>query len=97
MRLLFRPTRNVSMYDGRDACNSDGWEVKEVSVDDQSINSTHVEYLLMGLKPFTDYAVYVKTYTIRSTLQGADKGGQSALHYFVTMPTSKLLIAAYIY
>lgn len=85
----YRPSRNVSMYDGRDACNSDGWQVKEVSIGDDSLNSTHIEYLLLDLKPFTDYAVHVKTYTLRSSIQGADKGGQTTLHYFTTIPASK--------
>lgn len=38
--------------------------------------------ILSGLKPFTQYAYYIKTYTISTEKSGA----QSALHYFTTLP-----------
>ncbi|XP_067209270.1 insulin-like receptor isoform X2 [Linepithema humile] len=84
------PNRNVTMYDGRDACGGDGWRVEDISADSvmpQSPNSTdrHPEpfsHILTLLKPYTQYAYYVKTYTIATERSGA----QSKLEYFTTLP-----------
>ncbi|OAD57588.1 Insulin-like receptor [Eufriesea mexicana] len=89
------PNKNVTMYDGRDACGGDGWKVDDVSA---STNTTQVEsggkfgtgrqeknvhtHYLSQLKPYTQYAYYVKTYTIATERSGA----QSNLTYFRTMP-----------
>nr|BBI47313.1 insulin-like peptide receptor 1 [Gnatocerus cornutus] len=73
------PTRNVTLYDGRDACGGDGWRVDDVTV---SENDTKVTHPLMRLKPYTQYAFYVKTYTIATERRGA----QSNISYFTTLP-----------
>lgn len=87
---------NVTMYDGRDACGGDGWRVDDVSavdIPDKLIlpNSTksgkeqetnYLTHILTQLKPYTQYAFYVKTYTIATERSGA----QSDLHYFTTVP-----------
>lgn len=82
------PNRNVTMYDGRDACGGDGWKVDDVSastnstlMDSRQEKSVHTHYLSQ-LKPYTQYAYYVKTYTIATERSGA----QSNLTYFRTMP-----------
>lgn len=41
-------------------------------------------HLFTHLKPYTQYAVYVKTYTIASE----KKGGQSKIEYFRTLPST---------
>lgn len=41
---------------------------------------------ITGLKPYTQYAYYVKTYTMASESNGA----QSDINYFRTMPGSML-------
>lgn len=41
--------------------------------------------LITGLKPYTQYAYYVKTYTMASESNGA----QSDINYFRTMPGSR--------
>lgn len=84
------PHRNVTMYDGRDACGGDGWRVEDISADSvlpQSQNGSdrHPEpfsHILTLLKPYTQYAYYVKTYTIATERSGA----QSKLEYFTTLP-----------
>nr|XP_018916405.1 PREDICTED: insulin-like peptide receptor [Bemisia tabaci]XP_018916406.1 PREDICTED: insulin-like peptide receptor [Bemisia tabaci] len=63
---------NVSLYDGRDACGNDGWMMDDTT-DDYLL-------LLTGLKPFTRYAYFVKTYTIASETNGA----RSDITYFRT-------------
>lgn len=43
--------------------------------------------LITGLKPYTQYAYYVKTYTMASESNGA----QSEINYFRTLPGSMFL------
>ncbi|XP_043280650.1 insulin-like receptor [Venturia canescens] len=88
------PSRNVTMYDGRDACGGDGWRVDDVSAADDlpSIHITgnrtihrqphYLTHILTQLKPYTQYAFYVKTYTIATERSGA----QSKVQYFTTLP-----------
>ncbi|KAL2712200.1 insulin-like receptor isoform X1 [Vespula squamosa] len=87
------PNENVTMYDGRDACGGDGWRVDDVSAIEGSTkpittNYTELEkpsylsHILTQLKPFTQYAFYVKTYTIATERSGA----QSKVTYFTTKP-----------
>nr|AVT56260.1 insulin receptor 1 [Boisea trivittata] len=102
------PYRNVTMYDGRDACGGDGWRVDDVaasevpgrdsnstsSMDDSSNKDHELVHILTRLKPFTQYAFYVKTYTIASEKSGA----QSPIQYFRTdpdTPTEPRALTAY--
>ncbi|XP_055591347.1 insulin-like receptor [Uranotaenia lowii] len=74
------PFKNVTFFDGRDACNSQGWELDDVSDFNPDNNTSKI---LTQLKPFTQYAYYIKTYTLQ-TLDG--RGGQSKISYFTTAP-----------
>lgn len=74
------PDTNVTLFDGRDACNSEGWKLDDISETEPNITVTK---LLTQLKPFTQYAYYVKTYTLAS--EGI--GGQSPIQYFTTAPS----------
>ncbi|XP_011648405.1 insulin-like peptide receptor isoform X2 [Pogonomyrmex barbatus] len=82
------PNQNITMYDGRDACGGDGWRVEDVSAESttpQPQNSSEPVYhthILTLLKPYTQYAYYVKTYTIATERSGA----QSKVKYFTTLP-----------
>ncbi|XP_071643096.1 insulin-like receptor-like [Temnothorax longispinosus] len=85
------PNQNITMYDGRDACGGDGWRVEDVSAESttpQSHNGTESQepvyhtHILTLLKPYTQYAYYVKTYTIATEKSGA----QSKVKYFTTLP-----------
>lgn len=77
------PSENITMYDGRDACGGDGWRVDDVSASDSSDNEKHrVTHIFTMLKPYTQYAFYVKTYTIATERSGA----QSKVIYFTTLP-----------
>nr|WEY17517.1 insulin-like growth factor 1 receptor [Anadara broughtonii] len=79
------PTKDVSIYDGRDACSENVWQTKDVLN-----NSEKPEFfitIIVNLHPWTQYAVYVQTYTTASATYGA----MSKLLYFRTapaMPTS---------
>ncbi|VVC26261.1 Hypothetical protein CINCED_3A024692 [Cinara cedri] len=76
---LEAPYQNVSLYDGRDACGGDGWKTDDV---ESTETVSDLVALLTGLKPYTQYAYYVKTYTMASESNGA----QSEINYFRTMP-----------
>lgn len=57
--------------------------VDDVSVQESAEDPTpYLVHILTQLKPFTQYAFYVKTYTIAT--EGA--GAQSPLQYFRTLP-----------
>ncbi|KAG8231626.1 hypothetical protein J437_LFUL012555, partial [Ladona fulva] len=74
------PTKNVTLYDGRDACGGDGWVVDDVSV--PVGDPKEIYHIITKLKPYTQYAFYVKTYTVATETTGA----QSEIHYFRTKP-----------
>lgn len=68
------------MYDGRDACGGDGWQIDDVV--DNERNSAIITILLPFLKPYTQYAFFVRTYTVAYE----QKGGLSDIQYFTTLP-----------
>lgn len=74
------PYQNVSLYDGRDACGGDGWRVEDATNFDRTAKMLQI--VITNLKPYTQYAFYVKTYTIASE----PSGGQSDILYFRTAP-----------
>ncbi|XP_037039438.1 insulin-like receptor isoform X2 [Bradysia coprophila] len=74
------PYRNVTLFDNRDACGGDGWRVEDTSQFDRK--ASHVQIVITNLKPYTQYAYYVKTYTISSE----PSGGQTDILYFTTLP-----------
>lgn len=77
---MVAPYQNVTMYDGRDACGGDGWKVDDIV--NIPKNSTTIPILVSHLKPYTQYAYYIKTYTIASE----PLGGQTKIQYFRTQP-----------
>ncbi|XP_049298689.1 insulin-like receptor isoform X1 [Anopheles funestus] len=79
------PHGNVTFYDGRDACNSQGWRVDDVANMQEREFATH---LLTRLNAFTQYAYYVKTYTLSSE----NLGGQTDITYFRTSPGTPKII-----
>lgn len=80
------PVKNVSIYQGRDACSDDLWKTVEVPPD-RDPNATVIHAFITSLKPWTQYAVYVQTLTISKAIEGAI----SKVIYFRTaaeVPTS---------
>lgn len=82
--IAYRPSKNVSLFDGRDACNMNNWEVTDIE-DKPNNKDPVITSLITRLKPYTQYAIYVKTYMIAGQTQGA----QSPIVYFTTKPDSK--------
>ncbi|XP_037048464.1 insulin-like receptor [Bradysia coprophila] len=81
--LYFKPApyKNVTMFDSRATCGDDGWQVEETTIFDRRANI--VQIVLINLKPYTQYAYYVKTRTVASE----PNGGQSEIQYFRTLPS----------
>lgn len=61
---LLRPYKNVTEFDGQDACGSNSWVIADVDppprvTDNKEQNEPG--HLIRPLKPWTQYAVMVKT------------------------------------
>lgn len=74
--------QNLSFYDGRDACGDNGWRADDVSPPVEK-NQKMVVYPITQLKPYTQYAFYVRTYTIAKENKGAQ---MQKIQYFTTAP-----------
>ncbi|KAJ7308412.1 hypothetical protein JRQ81_008957 [Phrynocephalus forsythii] len=58
------PFRNVTEFDGQDVCGSNSWTVVDIDPPSRPTDGKPVSYpgwLLRGLKPWTQYAIFVKT------------------------------------
>lgn len=80
LHYIVSPYQNVTLYDGRDACGGDGWKIEDVTKFNR--NDPTIPVFISRLKPYTQYAYYIKTYTIASE----PYGGQTEIQYFKTLP-----------
>uniref|UniRef100_A0A671YVF5 Tyrosine-protein kinase receptor n=1 Tax=Sparus aurata TaxID=8175 RepID=A0A671YVF5_SPAAU len=58
------PYKNVTEFDGQDACGSNSWAIADVDPPSRSTDSKKAEnpgHLIRPLKPWTQYAIMVKT------------------------------------
>ncbi|KAF3690899.1 Insulin receptor [Channa argus] len=58
------PYKNVTEFDGQDACGSNSWAIADVDPPSRSTDVKKAEdpgYLIRPLKPWTQYAIMVKT------------------------------------
>lgn len=59
-----RPFKNVTEFDGQDACGSNSWVIADVDPPPRSTEGKKADdpgYLIRPLKPWTQYAIMVKT------------------------------------
>lgn len=78
------PYQNVSYYDGRNACGGDGWVVHDVPTNP---NPDQAETrIITKLRPYTQYAIYVQTYTVAPQATGKRAGARSPIVYDRTLP-----------
>ena len=70
---------NVTLWDGRDACGNDGWMVDDVN---DFVVTDAISFPLTNLEPYTQYAFYVRAYTLSTENVGA----QSEIQYLTTKP-----------
>ncbi|KAL2089632.1 hypothetical protein ACEWY4_014320 [Coilia grayii] len=55
------PHQNVTEFDGQDACGSNSWQINDVEPPPRSSGINEVGLLIFPLKPWTQYAIMVKT------------------------------------
>ncbi|KAM4809457.1 insulin receptor [Rhinophrynus dorsalis] len=84
------PYQNVTEFDGQDACGSNSWTVMDVDPPSRNTDGKSgypPGLLLRGLKPWTQYAVFVKT-----LVSGSDErrtyGAKSDIIYIRTNETT---------
>ncbi|XP_050401115.2 putative molluscan insulin-related peptide(s) receptor [Patella vulgata] len=73
-------SKNINIFQGRDACSESVWKTKEVEAE----KSGPPQEVLTNLTPWTLYAAYIQTYTIG----GASKTAISNVTYFRTLATN---------
>lgn len=62
MRVPSRPFQNITEYEGQDGCGSNSWNMVDVELRQDKDSDPGV--LLSNLKPWTQYAVFVKAITL---------------------------------
>ncbi|XP_037306483.1 insulin-like growth factor 1a receptor [Pungitius pungitius] len=78
------PFKNITEFDGQDGCGSNSWHMVDVDLPQDKNNDPEVS--LQQLKPWTQYAIFVKAIT----LQVEDKhitGAKSDIIYIRTRPS----------
>ncbi|XP_060614199.2 insulin receptor-related protein [Anolis sagrei] len=80
------PFQNVTEYIGQDACGANSWNV--VDVDLPLNNDQEPGVILQNLKPWTQYAIFVRAITLTTAEEGRNYGAQSKVVYIRTMPAA---------
>ncbi|XP_046545337.1 putative molluscan insulin-related peptide(s) receptor [Haliotis rubra] len=75
-------SKDVNIYQGRDACMDTTWKTYDANPDDYKDPNNIVE-LVFGLKPWTQYAAYIQTYSLAT----ANEAANSELMFFTTHPS----------
>lgn len=86
LSVLTSPFQNITEFDGQDGCGSNSWHM--VDVDQPQDQNTDPKITLLHLKPWTQYAIFVKAIT----LQLRDKhitGAKTDIIYIRTSPSCK--------
>nr|QHI00146.1 insulin-like peptide receptor [Sepiella japonica] len=73
--------RNVTLFEKQDTCNENIWKTVQKQIKEEN-NSSEEFILLRNLKPWTLYAIYLKT----DTLSTSKSTGMSSIEYFQTHP-----------
>ncbi|XP_058855196.1 insulin-like growth factor 1 receptor [Acipenser ruthenus] len=79
------PVRNIKEYEGQDGCGSNSWNMVDVDLPQEKDKDPGI--LLAGLKPWTQYAIFVKAITLTTTEEGLVHGAKSEVVYIRTSPS----------
>lgn len=86
------PYQNVTEFDGQDACGSNSWTVVDIDPpqrsNDPKSSQSQPGWLMRNLKPWTQYAIFVKTLVTFSD-ERRTYGAKSNIIYVQTNATSK--------
>ncbi|NXD17961.1 INSRR protein, partial [Nothocercus nigrocapillus] len=80
------PFQNVSEYVGQDACGAHSWNVVDVELPLSAEQEPGVA--LLNLRPWTQYAIFVRAITLTTAEEGRNYGAQSEVVYIRTMPAA---------
>uniref|UniRef100_A0A8C3RX14 Tyrosine-protein kinase receptor n=1 Tax=Chelydra serpentina TaxID=8475 RepID=A0A8C3RX14_CHESE len=80
------PFQNVTEYVGQDACGANSWNVVDVEL--PLNNDQEPGVALLNLKPWTQYAIFVRAITLTTAEEGRNYGAQSEVVYVRTMPAA---------
>uniref|UniRef100_A0A8C0QJZ4 Tyrosine-protein kinase receptor n=1 Tax=Chelonoidis abingdonii TaxID=106734 RepID=A0A8C0QJZ4_CHEAB len=80
------PFQNVTEYVGQDACGANSWNVVDVEL--PLNNDQDPGVALLNLKPWTQYAIFVRAITLTTAEEGRNYGAQSEVVYVRTMPAA---------
>lgn len=80
------PFQNITEFDGQDGCGSNSWHMVDVDLPQDKINDPKVS--LQQLKPWTQYAIFVKAITLQVENKHIT-GAKSDIIYIRTRPSRK--------
>ncbi|KAG9467449.1 hypothetical protein GDO78_014924, partial [Eleutherodactylus coqui] len=80
------PFQNISEYLKQDACGANSWNVVDVELPLNTEQEPSVT--LLNLKPWTQYAIYVRAITLTTAEEGQRFGAQSDVVYIRTKPAA---------
>uniref|UniRef100_A0AAX7TBX8 Tyrosine-protein kinase receptor n=1 Tax=Astatotilapia calliptera TaxID=8154 RepID=A0AAX7TBX8_ASTCA len=78
------PFQNITEFDGQDGCGSNSWHMVDVDLPKDNNNDPNVR--LQHLKPWTQYAIFVKAITLQESDKDAT-GAKSDIIYIRTHPS----------
>ncbi|XP_077319580.1 insulin receptor-related protein-like [Lithobates pipiens] len=79
------PFQNITEHLGQDACGANSWNVVDVEL---PLNDLEPSVTLMNLKPWTQYAIYVRAISLTTAEEGRNFGAQSDVIYIRTKPAA---------
>ncbi|XP_041639602.1 insulin-like growth factor 1 receptor [Cheilinus undulatus] len=78
------PFQNITEFEGQDGCGSNSWNMVDVELSQDKDSDPGV--LLSNLKPWTQYAIFVKAITLM--VEDKHKGAKSKVVYIRTSPAA---------
>lgn len=85
---VFSPFQNATEHVGPDACGTQSWNLLDVELPLSRTQEPGVT--LAPLKPWTQYAVFVRAITLTTAEDSPHQGAQSPIVYLRTLPAGKL-------
>lgn len=86
--VVFSPFQNATEHVGPDACGTQSWNLLDVELPLSRTQEPGVT--LAPLKPWTQYAVFVRAITLTTAEDSPHQGAQSPIVYLRTLPAGEL-------
>lgn len=85
--MVFSPFQNATEHIGPDACGAQSWNLLDVELPLSRTQEPGVT--LVPLKPWTQYAVFVRAITLTTAEDSPHQGAQSPIIYLRTLPAGE--------